>query len=170
MHMAFKLFLWRAFRAYRHFILVSLFAFGVAVARAEVRFDVFLGYDGTVREATWFPITCEIMNSGPAFSGFIEVSPGSYGKGQTQRLPIELPTGTLKRVIIPTFAPAEKFAPSLAMTRPRNSFSALSMAVCIPDNTSPPMLPILVNHCSPSTSSPRLYNLQLPFFQFDDRR
>lgn len=111
MHMAFKLLLRRTHRAYRHFILVSLFAFGLVLARAEVRFDVFLGYDGTVREATWFPITCEIMNSGPAFSGFIEVSPGSYGKGQTQRLPIELPTGTLKRVIIPTFAPSRYQSP-----------------------------------------------------------
>jgi hypothetical protein len=111
MHMAFKLLLRRTHRAYRHFILVSLLAFGVAIARAEVRFDVFLGYDGTVREATWFPITCEIMNSGPGFSGFIEVSPGSYGKGQTQRLPIELPTGTLKRVIIPTFAPSRYQSP-----------------------------------------------------------
>jgi hypothetical protein len=34
----------------------------------------------------------------------IEVSPGGYGKGRSQRLFVELPTGTLKRVVIPAFA------------------------------------------------------------------
>jgi hypothetical protein len=111
MHMAFKLFLRRAHRAFDIFVLSSLFLLGAGSVRAEVRFDVFLGYDGTVREATWFPITCEIVNNGPPFQGFIEVSPSSYGKGQTQRLPIELPTGTLKRVVIPTFAPSRYQTP-----------------------------------------------------------
>lgn len=106
MHMALKLLHRRARRAFRNFTVLSFFLLGVAMARAEIRFDVFLGYDGTVREATWFPVTCEIVNNGAPFSGFIEISPATYGKGQTQRLPIELPTGTLKRVILPTFAPS----------------------------------------------------------------
>ena len=95
----------RARCAWQCFLSGCLILFTVASAQAELRFDVFLGYDGTVREASWFPITCEIQNSGPPIKGFIEVAPSSYGKGQTQRLPIELPTGTLKRVFIPTFAP-----------------------------------------------------------------
>ena len=73
-------------------------------ARAALQFDVFLGYDGTVREASWFPIVCEIKNDGPPFAGVIEVTPAGYGKGNIQRLPVELPTGTLKRVVIPAFA------------------------------------------------------------------
>ena len=73
-------------------------------ARAALQFDVFLGYDGTVREASWFPIVCEIKNDGAPFAGVIEVTPAGYGKGNTQRLPVELPTGTLKRVVIPAFA------------------------------------------------------------------
>lgn len=90
--------------AFRISLLAVAMMISVAALRAEVRFDVFIGYDGTVREANWFPITCEIMNNGPGFVGVIEVTPSSYGKGQTQRFPIELPTGTLKRITIPTFA------------------------------------------------------------------
>lgn len=71
---------------------------------AQIRFDVFIGYDGTVREGTWFPVTCEVINSGPTFAGYIEVAPGPGAGGQTQRWPIELPTGTLKRIFIPAFA------------------------------------------------------------------
>jgi len=75
-------------------------------SRAALQFDVFIGYDGMVREASWFPVMCEIKNDGPPITGFIEVSPGNYNKGQTYQLPVELPTGTLKRVTIPVFAPS----------------------------------------------------------------
>ncbi len=105
-HMALKSLLQLAHDAKHLFCFVLLAAGGLLAARAEIRFDVFLGYDGTAREAAWFPITCEIANDGPGFTGFIELSPTSFGKGQTQRLPIELPTGTLKRVVIPAFAPS----------------------------------------------------------------
>ena len=90
----------------RFFLLVSLVAatFGVTTARAALQFDVFLGYDWTVREASWFPVVCEIKNDGPPFTGMVEVSPGDYGKGQTQQMPVELPTGTVKRLVIPAFA------------------------------------------------------------------
>ena len=79
-------------------------AFGVTTAHAALQFDVFLGYDGTVREASWFPVVCEIKNDGPPFTGMVEVSPGDYSKGQTQQMPVELPTGTVKRLVIPAFA------------------------------------------------------------------
>lgn len=72
--------------------------------RAAVQFDVFLGYDGVGREACWLPIVCEIKNDGPPINGFVEVSPASYSRGQAQQIPVELPTGTLKRVTIPVFA------------------------------------------------------------------
>ncbi len=78
--------------------------FSLTQAQAALQFDVFLGYDGTVREASWFPIVCEIKNDGPSFAGVIEVTPAGYGQGNRQRLPVELPTGTLKRVVIPAFA------------------------------------------------------------------
>lgn len=82
----------------------TLLAAGVLTCRAELQFDVFLGYDGTVREASWFPIVCEIRNSDAPFTGVIEVSPAGSSKGQSERLAVELPTGTLKRVVIPAFA------------------------------------------------------------------
>lgn len=104
-HMAQRTLFGRARRAMRCFLIGSLFFLPLGTLQAAVRFDVFLGYDGTVREAAWFPITCELQNDGLPIKGFIEVAASAYGKGQTQRLPIELPTGTTKRVFIPTFAP-----------------------------------------------------------------
>jgi hypothetical protein len=104
MHMALQPLHRRARRAPRVAAILCLVFLGVALGRAEMQFDVFLGYDGAVREATWFPIVCEIRNDGPAFNGTIEATPGGYGKGQSQKLVVELPTGTLKRVVIPAFA------------------------------------------------------------------
>lgn len=94
------------FRRGRFLLLLSLaFLLGSASAtRADLQFDVFLGYDGTVREASWFPIVCEIRNNDAPFAGVIEVTPSGPGRGQSERMMVELPTGTLKRVVIPAFA------------------------------------------------------------------
>ena len=105
MHMAFNQLLRGAQLAFCVLTLLVFTIAGLSSARAELRFDVFPGYDGTVREAAWFPITCEIFNDGPPIRGIIEVTPANYGKGQTQRVPVELPTGTLKRIVIPAFMP-----------------------------------------------------------------
>ena len=71
--------------------------------RAADRFDVFLGYDSYVPEGSWFPVVCEIENTGPGFSGVVEVSGGSYNEATKRLMPIELPTGTTKRITIPVF-------------------------------------------------------------------
>jgi len=72
-------------------------------ADAVDRFDVFLGYDSCVREMSWFPVVCEVENRGPEFAGFIEVSGGAFSSSTTRRVPIELPTGTTKRLTVPVF-------------------------------------------------------------------
>ncbi|MDB6065354.1 MAG: hypothetical protein JWR26_1562 [Pedosphaera sp.] len=89
-------------------LLLLLAFFGLATfgAKAAIQFDVFLGYDFIVPEATWFPIVCEVKNDGPAFTGVIEVSSGSFNQSQTRRVVVELPTGTLKRLVIPVFSTA----------------------------------------------------------------
>jgi hypothetical protein len=89
----------------RGLILSFLFLFAALTAHAALQFDVFLGYDGVVPEASWFPVTCEIKNDGPSFKGTVEITP-DYGQGQTRREQVELPTGTLKRVFIPVFCNA----------------------------------------------------------------
>ena len=73
------------------------------------RFDVFLGYGNNfiVPDQGWFPITCEVQNDGPAFNAIIEVSAAQMGRGQTRRVKVDLPTGTLKRVVIPVFTAAQ---------------------------------------------------------------
>lgn len=80
---------------------------------AAIQFDVFLGYgsqptgmDGLVREAGWFLVGCEVHNSGPSFDAVFELGPGQFGRGQTRRFAIELPTNTRKRFSIPVFAGA----------------------------------------------------------------
>lgn len=75
-------------------------------ARAALQFDVFLGYEGLVPEASWFPAVIEVKNDGPSFTGVIEVSSGSFNASQTRRVVVELPTGTLKRLVIPVFSTA----------------------------------------------------------------
>lgn len=92
-------------RLTRSFLSVGFLLITLA-ARGALQFDVFVGYDGIGREACWLPIVCEIKNDGLPINGVIEVSPGNYSRGQTHSVPVELPTGTLKRVTIPVFAPS----------------------------------------------------------------
>ena len=75
-----------------------------APANASLQFDVFLGYDGMVREAAWFPLACEVFNDGPSFNAVIEISSGNIGSDEVCRIPLELPTNTRKRLIVPVFA------------------------------------------------------------------
>jgi hypothetical protein len=74
-----------------------------SAVHAALQFDVFLGYDGVVREANWYPVVCEVLNDGPTFDGIIELSSGQFGTAQTRRLYAELPTNTRKRFVIPVF-------------------------------------------------------------------
>lgn len=89
--------------------LAFLLVLGSAPLRAELQFDVFLGYDGAVREAAWFPVACEIHNDGPSFNAVVEVTAGNIRTEQVRRVPIELPTNTRKRFVIPVFASGGRF-------------------------------------------------------------
>src|SRR5579859_1027622 len=87
-----------------------LFASAAATSQAALQFDVFLGYDGIVPEASWFPIVCEVKNDGPGFTATVEIEAGTYNQGQTRRLVVELPTGTLKRFVVPVFASSRGYS------------------------------------------------------------
>ncbi|MEO5803135.1 MAG: hypothetical protein ABIR24_06365 [Verrucomicrobiota bacterium] len=63
-----------------------------------------IGYDGVVPEASWFPIVCEVKNDGPSFNAFFEISSGQFNQNQVRRVPLELPTNTRKRVVVPVFS------------------------------------------------------------------
>jgi hypothetical protein len=71
---------------------------------AALQFDLLPGYEGTIHESAWFPITCEIFNDGPSFNAIIEISGGTFGTEQVRQVPVELPTSTRKRIVIPMFA------------------------------------------------------------------
>jgi hypothetical protein len=91
-------------------VLIGL-AFLVAsgTANAALQFDIFLGYDGFVPEACWFPMVCEVKNDGPSFTGTVEVK-GGYNQEQTLLMTVELPTGTLKRFVLPLFSSGRGYA------------------------------------------------------------
>ena len=82
----------------------ALLLLSALALHGEVRFDVFLGFDGIVPEGTWFPVVFEVANDGPAFKATVELTPGGYSQTQTRSIVLELPTGTLKRFVIPVFA------------------------------------------------------------------
>jgi hypothetical protein len=75
-------------------------------SKAELQFDIFLGYDSVVREASWFPIAVEVFNDGASFNATVEISTGSINSDQVRQIPIELPTNTRKRLTVPIFATA----------------------------------------------------------------
>src|SRR3954469_18686647 len=83
--------------------------FSPLLAKANVRFDVFVGYDGLVPNCSWFPITCELQNDGPGFTADIEISSDQISGGNSRRVRVELPTGTQKRIFIPVFATQSRF-------------------------------------------------------------
>ena len=88
-------------------LFLAVLLIGLALpANAVLQFDVFPGYDSNVRQAHWYPVTFEIKNDGPTFAGFIEIDATQMNRRQSRRVPIELPTGTLKRVTIPVFSSA----------------------------------------------------------------
>ena len=72
--------------------------------QAALQFDVFLGYDGIVPPRGWFPIMCELHNDGPSFNAIIEVSGEQFSQGQVRRVPVDLPTNTRKRIVIPVYS------------------------------------------------------------------
>jgi len=99
-----------------HAALFLLFAFlATATAQAAVRLDMFVGYDGVVPQGSWFPIAFEVQNDGPSFTALVEVAPEQFGGTQTRAIQVELPTGTTKRFVVPTFA-AASYNPSWKAT------------------------------------------------------
>src|SRR2546423_15271171 len=95
----------RKFGPAKFFRLGAILLFcSLASAGAMVRFDVFLGYDGILPEASWFPVSFEVQNDGPSFTGVVEISPGQFNQSQTRLMTVELPTGTMKRFIVPVYS------------------------------------------------------------------
>lgn len=83
---------------------------GVLPLRAEIQFDVFLGFDDHIREGHWFPVSFEIHNDGPGFTGTVSVAPEGGFESQRRSFTLELPTGTRKRVGIPVFSAAGRYS------------------------------------------------------------
>jgi hypothetical protein len=76
----------------------------------NIQFDTFFGYDNIVPEVTWFPVVCEVKNDGPSFTAVIQIGVEADNELMVN-CPVELPTGTTKRVVIPVF-PQSSYARS----------------------------------------------------------
>ncbi|HZM02683.1 MAG TPA: hypothetical protein VFC44_06640 [Candidatus Saccharimonadales bacterium] len=87
------------------FLAGAIFLLLISTARAALQFDVFVGYDNLLPTHGWFPVICELHNDGPSFNAVIDINTAGWG-GQTRQFPIDLPTGTRKRVVIPVYATA----------------------------------------------------------------
>jgi hypothetical protein len=70
------------------------------------QFDVFLGYDNVVTVGAWTPFTFEMLNEGPTFKGTLIIKSSGVKSGTLRKVPIELPTGTRKRLCVPVFMDA----------------------------------------------------------------
>src|SRR5260370_24805732 len=90
-------------------LFLFLFISAAESLRAVLWFDGFMAYDGIVPEASWFPIVCEVKNDGPSFTGTVEVKGGGNSQDQTLLMSVELPTGTLKRIVLPIFSSARGY-------------------------------------------------------------
>ena len=92
---------------YGCFLLLWLAAGGASAQTvqpvANLQFDLFPGFGGIMGESAWFPAVFELKNDTASFNGSIALSPSGYGGGQDRRAPVELPSGSLKRVTIPAF-------------------------------------------------------------------
>ncbi|HWX18645.1 MAG TPA: hypothetical protein VN578_01945 [Candidatus Binatia bacterium] len=145
----------------------------VGPARAALQFDVFLGYDGVVPEASWFPVVCEVKNDGPAFMATVEVDGGTYNQSQTRQMVVELPTGTLKRFTIPVFSAARGFTswdvrlldergkvraeqPNLRPTKQIAIGTPLIGSLSRGAGWTPPIKPILPQHAEMQPAAARL--------------
>jgi hypothetical protein len=100
----------RPFRLERLALWALIFNCCFASSWAALQFDVFLGYDSTVPEASWFPVVFEIKNDGPTFTGTVQLQGGQFNQDQDVRTTLELPTGTLKRLVLPMFSNARGYA------------------------------------------------------------
>lgn len=77
--------------------------------QAAIQFDVFVGYDGIVREAGWFPVACEVHNDGPSFKAIFEIAPANFGSEHARQFAVELPSNTRKRFVLPMFSSGGRF-------------------------------------------------------------
>ncbi|MDB4689006.1 hypothetical protein OAH23_01160 [Verrucomicrobia bacterium] len=78
-----------------------LLCFAALTTKAALQFDVFPGYGDYVRSYHWCPFTFELHQDGSDFNGFVSLEDSNTGV--EHRVPIELPTNTRKKVVIPVF-------------------------------------------------------------------
>jgi len=100
---------WRLLSLARSFLALLAFAMGAtclshAESNSTIRFDAIIGYSSVSPLNAWFPITCELQNSGPTITGIIEISSDQLTQGQNRRIKVELPSNTIKRITIPVFS------------------------------------------------------------------
>ena len=130
---------------------------GTASQAAGLRCDVFVGYNGLVPDEGWYPITCELQNDGPGFNGLIEISAAQIGRGQIRRVKVDLPTGTLKRVVIPVFTASSTWDVRLLDERGKVRFEQTGLTAKLTSHE----LPLVAGLCRTAQGLPTFPELPM---------
>ncbi len=130
---------------------------GTASQAAGLRCDVFVGYNGLVPDEGWYPITCELQNDGPGFNGLIEISAAQIGRGQVRRVKVDLPTGTLKRVVIPVFTASSTWDVRLLDERGKVRFEQTGLTAKLTSHE----LPLVAGLCRTAQGLPTFPELPM---------
>lgn len=76
---------------------------GSARQASPITWEIAVGYDGTIKAGTWFPVTITVANAGPDIQGTIAMR-FRNGDGSSFSQALDLPHNANKRVVLPVLA------------------------------------------------------------------
>lgn len=154
---------WRHLRVLRTVLALAALIFATAIpsglaasGNSPIRFDAIIGYSGVMPQNAWFPVMCELQNTGPTLTGIIEISNDQLSKGQSRQLKIELPANTLKRVTIPVFASARYIQWNIRLLDTRGRLIAEPNYIGSKSVSGTPLLGVLPRVASGMPSLPQI--------------
>lgn len=88
--------------------LMLIFGSGQASAQQQaITWDITVGFDGSFKAETWFPVVVIISNSGPDVNATLSVA--FRGGSTAYRQPVDLPSGANKRLVVPVISSGSDF-------------------------------------------------------------
>lgn len=91
--------------------LMLILGSGQANAQQQaVTWDITVGFDGSFKTESWFPVTVTVSNNGPALSAILSIS--FRGSSTTSRQAVDLPSGATKRLVVPMTSDGSDFGNS----------------------------------------------------------
>lgn len=91
-------------------LLCFMLIFGSGQAGAQqqaISWDITVGFDGSFKVGTWFPVVVTISNSGPDVNATLSVA--FRGASAAYRQPVDLPSGANKQLVVPVIGGGSDF-------------------------------------------------------------